>query len=311
MIAIISIAAPVFALIAIGYLAAQIRLVGRDTDKGLADYVFAIAVPALIFTTISESEAPLSSSPWGFWITYFSAAAIAWILGMLSAGRIFGRSWREAVIHGFCSAQSNTVFMGIPLILRAYGDDGAVPLFLLLAVHLPIMMTAAAIMIESAESDQPRATRIWRFVKTLLTHPILLALLAGLVAHFIGFRASGVARTVLDGLMASASPAALISMGLALARHGFRSDPAAASVSSFFKLLLHPFLVWVIGVHLFALEPVFVGVAVLFAAVPSGINGYLIAVRYRTGEAFASNAVTISTAASVATIPFWLWWLGV
>lgn len=308
---IIAIAAPVFALIAIGYLAAQLRLVGRETDKGLADYVFALAVPALIFTTLSESEAPLSSSPWGFWITYFFAAAVAWIAGMSVAQRVFGRSRREAVIHGFCSAQSNTVFMGIPLILRAYGDAGAVPLFLLLAVHLPIMMTAAAVMIESTESDQPRGARILRFLRTLATHPILLALFAGLIAHFIGFRATGVAKTVLDGLMASASPAALISMGLGLARYGFRSDPVAASASSVFKLILHPLLVWLIGTYVFALEPVFVGVAVLFAAVPSGINGYLIAMRYRTGEAFASNAVTISTVASVATILFWLWWLGV
>lgn len=308
---ILSIVLPVFALIGLGYLAARLKLVGADTDKGLADYVFALAVPALIFTTISESQAPLSSSPWGFWITYFSAAAVAWIAGMVLARRAFGRGAREAVVHGFCAAQSNTVFMGIPLILRAYGDRGAVPLFLLMAVHLPIMMTAAAVLIESTESGQSRAARTLRFLKTLVTHPILLALAAGLLAHFVGFRATGAFKSVLDALMASASPVALISMGLALARYGFKSDPLAATVSAVLKLLVHPFLVWLIGTFVFRLEPVFVGVAVLFAAVPSGINGYLIAVRYRTGEAFASNAITISTTVSIVTIMLWLWVLGV
>lgn len=310
MTSVVAIVLPVFGLIAIGYAAAKTRLITERAGDGLADYVFALAVPALIFRTLSESQAQLTDSPWGYWASYFAAAAIAWALSMIIARRVFKRDAREAVVHGFCSAQSNTVFLGIPLILQAYGDAGAVPLFLLLAVHLPLMMTAASVMIEAADSGDA-GFRFGPFIKTLATHPILLALFAGVLAQLFGVRAPQALKPILDGLAASASPVALVAMGLALSRYGFSSDPKAAFVSALLKLVLHPLLVFVFARYVFALEPVFVGVAVLFAALPSGINGYLLAVRYRAGERFASNAIATSTLLSVITVAVWLIVLGV
>ncbi len=99
-------------------------------------------------------------------------------------------------------------------------------------------------------------------------------------------------------------------MGLALSRYGLTSDPWAAAVSSALKLVVHPAMVWLLGMYVFRLDPVFVGVGVLFAALPSGVNGYLVAARYNTGEAFASNAVALSTLFSVGTVTFWLFVLG-
>jgi malonate transporter and related proteins len=307
---VLAIVLPVFGLIALGFAAAKTRLISERAGDGLADYVFALAVPALIFRTLSESQAPLTDSPWGYWISYFAAAAVAWAIGMVLARRVFLRDARESVIHGFCSAQSNTVFLGIPLILQAYGDAGAVPLFLLLAIHLPLMMGAASLLIESADARDD-GFRLGQFVKTLVTHPILLALLAGVLAQILGVRAPSAIKPILDGLAASASPVALVAMGLALSRYGFRSDPKAALVATVLKLVLHPLLVLILARYVFALDPVFTGVAVLFAALPSGINGYLLAVRYRTGERFASGAIAVSTAFSVITVAIWLVVLGV
>ena len=305
---VIAVALPVFGLIAVGFLAVKAGLVSVKAGDGLADYVFAIAVPVLIFRMLSESTASIGSNPWGYWISYFAGAAIVWTLAMVVARNVFRRDGRETVIHGFCAAQSNTVLLGIPLILQAYGDAGAVPLFLLLAVHLPLMMGVASLLIETAGGE---SGGLRRFFKTLLTHPILLALAAGVAAHLIGFRTPETFKPLVDGLAASASPVALVAMGIALARYGFWSDPRPAFVSSLFKLVLHPLLVYLFGTYVFALDPVFVGVGTLFAALPSGVNGYLIAVRYRTGESFASNAIAFSTALSAITVTVWLVVLGV
>lgn len=299
---------PVFGLIGIGFAAAKTGLVSIRAGDGLADYVFAIAVPALIFTMLSESEASVTTSPWGYWLSYFAGAAICWAAAMAIALYVLGRERQEAVIHGFCSAQSNTVLLGIPLILQAYGERGAVPLFLLLAVHLPLMMGVASLLIETSGGT---GGGMARFLRTLFTHPILLALAAGVAAHLAGIRAPEGVKLILDGLAKSASPVALVAMGIALARYGFRSDPKAAAISSALKLVLHPLLVFLLGSFVFRLDPVFVGVGTLFAALPSGVNGYLVAVRYQTGEAFASNAIAFSTVFSVVTVTVWLIVLGV
>ena len=49
----------------------------------------------------------------------------------LARRRFFGVGRTEAVVAGFAAGQANTVLVGIPLILKAYGEEGAVPLFLL------------------------------------------------------------------------------------------------------------------------------------------------------------------------------------
>jgi predicted permease len=306
---VLAIVLPIFGLIGLGFAAAKAKLISERAGDGLGDYVFALAVPALIFRTLSESDAVLTDSPWGYWVSYFTAAAIVWATGMLLARKVFSRDAREAVVHGFCSAQSNTVFLGIPLILQAYGDAGAVPLFLLLAIHLPLMMTAASLLIESADARDD-GFRIGRFLKTLATHPILLSLLAGVVAQLLDVKTPETFKPILDALAASASPVALVAMGLALSRYGFTADPRAAFASAVLKLMIHPLLVFLLARYVFTLDPVFTGVAVLFAALPSGINGYLLAVRYRTGERFSSASIAMSTALSVFTVAIWLVVLG-
>ena len=59
------------------------------------------------------------------------------------------------------------------------------------------------------------------------------------------------------------------------------------------------------------MPPVWAGVAVLFAAMPSGINAYLFAERYRTGVALSSGAIAASTALAALSVMLWLWLLGV
>jgi hypothetical protein len=47
-------------------------------------------------------------------------------------------------------------------------------------------------------------------------------------------------------------------------------------------------------------------VVVIVAACPSGSNVYVVASRFRTGEALASNTIVLTTALSVVSITFWL-----
>ncbi len=305
----LSIVLPTFGLIGLGWLAGQLKLLGNRAGDGLSDYVFLLAVPSLIFRTLSEGGTP-ADNPWGYWIAYFGGVAVVWFAAMILATRVFGRDRREAAIHGFSAGQSNTVLVGVPLILEVYGDAGAIPLFLLLAIHLPIMMSAAAILIETASADAKGLEIAKKLARTIVTHPIILALVAGLIAQRLGMKPTGAVKSFVDQLAATASPCALVAMGLALKRFGFVSDIRAVASISALKLIAHPFLVWLLAFHILTVPPVWAGVAVLFAAMPCGINAYLIAARYKVAEPTASAAVAVSTAISVVTVSGWLWVIG-
>ena len=133
---------PVFGLIAIGYAGNRLGLITGRMGEGLSEFVFSLALPCLIFRTLVRAEIP-AVQPWGYWISYFVGVAVVWAAAMLIGRRFYGLSGIPAVVAGFSAGQANTVFVGVPMILKAYGDEGAVPLFLLIAVHLPVTMTLA------------------------------------------------------------------------------------------------------------------------------------------------------------------------
>ena len=172
MTALLLIVLPVFVLIAIGYLGRRTGLLSNRTGDGLSDFVFTLAVPCLLFRTLARAEIP-QIQPWGYWIAYFTGVLVCWTLAMFVASHILGRKGPAVVACGFSAAQSNTVLVGIPVILKAFGDAGAVPLALLLAIHLPVTMTAATLL---AEGRQASARQI---IGKLLTHPIIVGILLG------------------------------------------------------------------------------------------------------------------------------------
>ncbi len=171
-----SILLPVFALIAIGFAARRAGLLGDRAGDGLADYVFTLAVPFLLFRTLARVDIP-DAAPLGYWSAYFAGAAVSWALAMLAARRLFGRDGVVVTVCGLAAAQSNTVLVGIPLILTVYGEAGAVPIAMLIGVHLPITMTVATLLAEGRDASPLTV------LKRIVTHPIIVGILLGSAAR--------------------------------------------------------------------------------------------------------------------------------
>ena len=295
---------PVFGLITLGYLARWTKLLRETTGEGLSDFVFVLAVPCLLFRTLAKADIP-ATQPWGYWIAYFTGLTIVWALAMLIASRLFARKGPELVVSGFAAGQSNTIFVGIPMILKAYGDAGAVPLGLLLAVHLPVTMTIATVLAEG------RSASMTMLVRRLFTHPIIIGIILGVLARPVIAQIPAPVWTLIDLISDAAVPCALISLGISMRRYGLESGLGLPVALSVLKLGLHPLIVYLLATKVFDMPSHWSGVAVLFAACPCGINAYLFAERYRQGVADASSAITLSTLLSLVTTAAWLNWLGV
>jgi len=304
----LSLIVPIFGLILVGWIASATRLLSERAGDGLSDYVFSLAVPALILGTLTRPGLQ-GEITWSYWASYFGGAALSWLAGSLIGRRRAGVERRGAIIQGFAASQSNTVFIGVPMILHAYGEAGAFPLFMLLAVHLPLMMGCATLLIES-EGDRSLGRRLKALGLVLAKNPIFLALLAGLALRGAGIAPAGVAKSLIDALGATASTCALIALGAGLTRYRVLHDLPGACVITGLKLVLHPLAVWVLAFHVFTMPPAYAGVAVLFAAMPVGINAYLLAARYRTGQGLVAAAVLVSTLAAAGTTVAWLMILG-
>ena len=295
---------PVFGLITLGYLARWTKLLRETTGEGLSDFVFVLAVPCLLFRTLAKADIP-ATQPWGYWIAYFTGLTVVWALAMLIASRFFARKGPELVVSGFAAGQSNTIFVGVPMILKAYGDAGAVPLGLLLAVHLPVTMTIATVLAEG------RSASVTMLFRRLFTHPIIIGIILGVLVRPVIAQIPAPVWTLIDLISDAAVPCALISLGISMRRYGLESGLGLPVALSVLKLGLHPLIVYLLATKVFDMPSHWSGVAVLFAACPCGINAYLFAERYRQGVADASSAITLSTLLSLLTTAAWLNWLGV
>lgn len=306
----LAIVLPVFGLIAIGFAAARTGLIKDHVGDGLSDFVFTVAVPCLLFKTLATADVP-EASPWAYWLAYFAAIVPVWAVAHLIVTRLFGRDKPTGTVAGFSAGQANTVLIGIPLILTTFGEAGRVPIFLLIAIHLPIMMTAATLAIElggqnEAGDETKLGETLRNLAKAIFTHPIIIGILLGLGWRFTGFPIPAIPFQILDLLGSTAVPCALFSAGMALKRYGIAGDLRVTALVSALKLLAHPGLVFLLGSWA-GLPPVWLGAAVLFAACPSGINAYLLAARYGTGVRIASSSIALSTALAVISVTFWLW----
>ncbi|MCK5488908.1 MAG: AEC family transporter, partial [Gemmatimonadetes bacterium] len=72
---------------------------------------------------------------------------------------------------------------------------------------------------------------------------------------------------------------------------------------------VQPAIVWLLATLVFDVAPLWTSVAVVMAALPTGINAYLFAERYDHGVATAATAVLLSTGLSIGTISILLYLL--
>jgi predicted permease len=296
----------VFGLVALGYGAGRTGYLKADAGAALSQFAVGVALPVLLFRTMVGADFH-GAAPWALWATYFTAVAVTWSCGHLVTTRIFGRDSQTGVVGGVASAFSNLVLLGIPFMLGIFGEQGFEVLSLIVAVHLPIMLASSIVMFEifGKGSNTSPLQIAATFLGRLFRNPLIIGILAGLIWRLTGVPLPGLFGRLVDALADVAGPVALFAIGLELVNFGLSGNIRPAFALSAVKLLLMP-LVALGAALLFGLPPLSAKVAVIAAALPSGINSYLIAVQFGTGQGLASNQLTIATAGAVLTTAFWL-----
>lgn len=297
------IVAPVFALIAAGYAAVLFRFVSEGAHKGISEFAFSIAIPALLFRTIVVSEFP-DVSPYRMWGAYYGALAFTWIAALaISACLRERREDREdGVVFAIGSVYGNIVMLGIPLVLSALGNEAAGPMSLILSVNTPLLWLCGILQMELVSrkrTGSPLAV-IRPVLADLARNPLMLAIGFGVVWRFTGL--NPVVDKTVELLAQAGSPAALIALGITLFRFEVKGEMLSVVAMSALKLLAMPAVAFVLA-KLLNLPPIVTGVVVLFAAMPTGANAYIFAVQYQRLVNPVSGAVALGTLLAAVTLP--------
>ncbi len=299
---VLNVVLPVFGVLVLGYAAARAGLFDEAANRGLSVFVFNFAIPLLLFRAIAQAALP-EQMPWGFLLSYYIGAFAAFGGGMLAGRLLYGRRLDEQGVLGLNAAYSNTVLLGIPLVITAYGQAAALPLFVLIASHSLLMFPSATAIIEAGRGRHEGAKRAFAgVVKGLATNPIILGLLTGLAFSLFGWTIPAPVEALAKSIGAAASPCALFALGASLTRYRIVGNLGEPLALVFMKMALHPLLVWLLAAFVFALPPLWTAVAVTLAALPTGINVYVYAQRYQLCVQTVTTAILISTAISIASL---------
>jgi predicted permease len=302
------IVAPVFALIAIGYAAALSGLLSEAAHKGITEFAFSIAMPALLFRTIAVAEVP-AVDPLHLWGAYFGAVAIIWVVATLLATKVLRRPAADAASIAVGSVYGNIVMIGIPLSLAAFGEAAAAPMALILSVNTPLLWIVGTLHMEWVERDE--SASLPRLVASILLelarNPLMIAIVAGSLWRLPGLGLHPVIDKVLVLLAQSGVPCALVALGASLVNFRIKGQAATLTALCVLKLVAMPAVAWVLAFWVFHLPAVAAGVVVLFGAMPAGANAYIFAMRYQRVVNSTSGAIALGTALSVVSAVALIW----
>jgi malonate transporter and related proteins len=300
--AILTTVLPVFSLIVLGYALAKIQVIDAAAGRGISLFVFNVAIPAFLFRTVASLEAQ-QGAPWPLWISFFGGLALAWLAAAIVSRFIASLNVSGGAAASMATGFGNLALLGTPLALSHFGEGIAVPLGMILSIHAPILWFAATLQRELARHsasfsvvDTSKAL-FWQ----LATNAIVLALLSGWLWKFTGFGLHPVPDKILDMLSDAGVPTALVALGVSLSAYRLRGSFSGMFALIGLKMLLMPFLVFVIARYAVTLPPLWIKVAVLFAAMPTGANAFLFAQKNDEAVPAVSGAVALGTGLAAFT----------
>jgi malonate transporter and related proteins len=311
MLTVLGLIAPLFALIVLGFAIGRFGYLAPGADRLLAEFGFKVAMPALLFRATS-TFAPLPTSPVSLLLAYFSASAIVWGLATLGTRHILRRPAADAPVIAMATCFGNTVMLGIPVGLIALGPEAATPAAILVAVDTPLLWVIASLHGEWSLRGRKGVSinALREIAYELARNPIVLSIILGVLWRASGLGMPGPVDKFVGLLAQAAVPTALVALGLTLSRFRLQGQVRTLALIASSKLLLFPVLVFAITRWVIELPPSWAAIAILFAAMPTGANAYLFAVRSDRVINSVSGSLVITTALAAVTVSLLLYLSG-
>lgn len=304
---ILAVLLPIFALILIGFVCRRSQRLGPTAASELNKCVIWLCLPALLFKTTATSSWASMWQP-GF-LAAFAGGCLGIFLLTLLWRYLQQGSFANASLEALTASYANTGYMGIPLCLLLFGDEGLAPALIASLVVVCILFSAAVIGIEAElqKGQSPRQT-LFGILKALGKNPLVISPLLGAAYSASGAELAASVLHFLDLLAAATAPCALISLGAFLAH---KQEAKAHGVWPLvaLKLVLQPLVTGFLAYQVFELPLVWAHAALLLSALPTGTGPFMLADYYGREAAVVSCSILISTLGSLATLSVCIYWI--
>ena len=306
-----------FVTVALGYVAARQRWLGRPEDgdpaRVLGNLAFYLFVPALLFRTTARLD--LAHMPWRTLAAFF-VPALLMLFGVYLVQRRHAATDGAAApaVRAITATFGNSVQVGIPFAAALFGETGLAIHVTLVSLHALVLLSVLTLLVEldlaraRHRHAEPAALAqtIATTARNTVIHPVVLRVVAGLLWNTTGLGVHPIVDEALVTLASAVVPVCLVLIGVTLAAYGVRGSVRGALTLCALKLLLMPALVLLVAHYGFGLSGQPLDVIVVMASLPAGSNALIFSQRYDSLQAEVTATIVLSTVAFAATASLWL-----
>lgn len=297
----VEIVLPIFALVLAGWAAGRFRVLSPEGVRGLAAFVFWVALPAFLFRTMGRGI-DWASIDLRVLLSYFGACGFTYLLALALSRKAFGLRFEESAIFAMSCVWSNMVLLALPLVLAAFGEGGVVPLMMLIAVDSILLIPLTSILVEVGKGGRASGRAFRTTALALVKNPVILSTGGGVLWGMLGLGLPGPIDRFAQLLSGAAPACALFSLGATLASYRLAGKLHESAAIVAVKLIVQPLLVWTLATQVFAIDPLWAAVATVVAATPVGANAFILAQSYGVYVQRATSATLISTGLAIVTV---------
>lgn len=312
MIEILGITSPIFLIVFLGYALTRRGLFKIADIRVFGTFVVNLALPALVFKALSASRlADILNPTYLFAFSFGSLLALG--IGYASGRFLCDRSPLASTFYAMGTAGANSGFVGYPILLLTLPSVAGVSLALNMMVENLLIIPLILIMAERGKNGVGSWTTLRKLMRKLSANPLILSMIAGIVASSLELKVPPMITRTVDMLAAASGALSLFVIGGALVGQTIGSVGKSVVPIILGKLFLHPlgvlaglFLAALIGLP--PLDPTLQMAAILMAAMPMMSIYATLALQYGQ-EDFAAIAQLLTTLISFFTLSGLLWLL--
>ena len=305
---ILNIILPIFSVIFLGYFLKRIRFFDESFVRVLNQLVYHIVLPVLVFWEIGRS--PFQES--------FNGALVAVVF--IAMGFLFGIIMIGGRFLGFTPAQrgslaqgsfrGNLAYIGLALAANIYGNPGLSKAGVLVGFMIPFMNFFSVLGLLLSQPRQPRKHSLSHLVRTTFLNSLILASFLGLGFSYFALALPPLLANTFKMISGLSLPLALLSMGGNLSFQAVKGDIRPAIGATFLKLLGLP-LMGLVLLHYWGIGGLDYKITLLFLSCPTAVITYIMSSELGGDQDLSASIVMLTTLGSMATLPFWIWFVGI
>ncbi len=282
-----------FVIIILGFIMKKCNIITKDASRQLSDILLLFVTPCVI---IKAYQVPYQTDRVANLLIAFASSIVINAVCVVVSKIVFNKKDEKSIINQYCSAYSNSGFMGIPLLEAVLGSEGVFYGVAYNAIFNVFNWTHGVYLYTQDKKSLS--------IKNIVLNPGVLGVAIGLVLFFLRVSLPEVILAPVSYMASMNTPLAMLLLGVFLADVDFKTALKNISLYtvSFVRLILIPILAVLILQLPFI--PDIVAIAVIIpAACPSATASAIFASRYNLDASYASEIVAINTIISILTLP--------